>query len=54
MRPQIPLDHILRVWSTSPSATVAACSLGISQRTLYSTLYMLMCVTERLYQAQKL
>ena len=35
MRPQIPLDHILRVWSTSPSATVAACSLGISQRTLY-------------------
>jgi hypothetical protein len=35
MRQQIPLEQILRVWVTSPSATVAARNLGISKRMLY-------------------
>jgi hypothetical protein len=35
MTPQIPLEQILRVWVTSPSATVAARSIGISKRMLY-------------------
>jgi hypothetical protein len=35
MRPQIPLEEILRVWAISPNASVAADTLGISRRTLY-------------------
>jgi hypothetical protein len=35
MRQQIPLHHNLRVWATSPSAIVAAKTLGMSPRTLY-------------------
>lgn len=35
MKGQISLDQILRVWATSPNATVAARFLGISRRTLY-------------------
>jgi hypothetical protein len=31
MRPQIPLEHILRVWATSSSAAVAALRIGISR-----------------------
>jgi Bacterial regulatory protein, Fis family len=35
MKPQIPLEQILRVWVTPPNAMVASRRLGISRRTLY-------------------
>jgi hypothetical protein len=35
MKPQIPLEQMLRIWVSSPNATVAARILGISRRMLY-------------------
>jgi hypothetical protein len=35
MKGPMPLAQILRVWATTPNATVAARLLGISRRTLY-------------------
>jgi len=35
MAPKIPLTQILRVWATSPNASAAADTLGISRRGLY-------------------